>query len=75
MIGAAAPVVAFARPVAPATFHAWQSGMGVMPDFELWNLTADIPRHPKDSTLSRQTLESYGYTVPPAPVPAPSLSR
>ncbi len=50
--------------VAPVVWCGWQSGMGVMPDIELWNLTAPIPGHPAGSTLSRQTLERLGYTVP-----------
>lgn len=34
---------------------------------EIWNLTEDIPGHPKDSTVSRAELEKAGYEVPPAP--------
>jgi hypothetical protein len=34
---------------------------------EMWNLTEDIPGHPKGSTLTRETLEAEGFTVPPAP--------
>jgi hypothetical protein len=40
--------------------------------FELWTLTHDIPGHPEGSTLSRQTLEKAGYSVPsPEEQPAP----
>jgi hypothetical protein len=53
---------------APARFAGWQDGMGVMPDFELFVLTADIPGHPAGSTVSRRTLERLGYIVPPPPV-------
>ncbi|MGH7229034.1 MAG: hypothetical protein ACREIH_07425, partial [Nitrospiraceae bacterium] len=32
-------------------------------DLELWNLTEDIPGHPKGSTVSRRTLEMAGFAV------------
>ncbi len=60
-------VVTGLKPIAPAKFHAVQSGMDVMPDFELWNATAPIGRYPAGSTLSRETIEAEGYYVPPAP--------
>lgn len=53
-------------PVAPANFLGWQpAGPGVAP-IELWDLTEDIPDHPRHSTVSRATLERAGYWVPPA---------
>jgi len=44
---------------------------------ELWNLTADVPGHPKGSTVTRGTLEALGYQVPHhawlgAPTPGPT---
>lgn len=55
------------RPFAPATFCGVQSGCGVMPDFELWNLTAPISGHSAGSTVSRQSIEAAGYQLPTAP--------
>jgi len=57
---------------APAVFRGVQQGVpkkGIA-DVELWNLTEDVPGHPKNSTVSRKTLEDLGYTVPPRPEPA-----
>ena len=57
---------------APAVFRGIQSGFGIVDDFEMWDLTADIPGHPVRSTVSRQTLEEAGYSVPesrPAALP------
>jgi len=34
-------------------------------ELELWNLTEDIPGHPKGSTVSRSTLEMAGFAVLP----------
>jgi hypothetical protein len=57
---------------APVTFRGLQElpasrGGG---HWELWNLTEDIPGHPKGSTMTRQTLERMGYQVPEAPAGA-----
>lgn len=49
---------------APAEFVAIQDGFGIVEDFEMWNLTRDIPGHCSGSTVSRQTLEAAGYFVP-----------
>lgn len=49
---------------APAVFIGVQSGEGVIPDFELYNLTQDVGEYKKDSTVSRQTLEDMGFDVP-----------
>lgn len=54
-------------PFAPATFCGVQSGCGVMPDFELWNLTAPIAGHSAGSTVSRQSIEAAGYQLPTPP--------
>jgi len=61
------------QPQAPAVFHSIQPPMipGQQP-IELWNLTEDIPGHPKGSTVSRSTLEKAGYIVPSAPAATPS---
>jgi len=63
--------------VAPATFVGYQTldRQGLEQTFELWTLTADIPGHPENSTVSRLTLEKAGYVVPvplerpPSPAP------
>jgi hypothetical protein len=52
------------RPLAPAEFCGVQSGFGVRPDFEIFNLTAPVGDHPEHSTVSRDTLEHAGYRVP-----------
>lgn len=46
----------------PATFIGLQE-MLRGPPVELYNLTADIPGHPRGSTVSRQTLEAHGYKL------------
>lgn len=48
-----------------AEFKGKQSGMGFMPDFDMYNLKEDIPGHPKDSTVSDKTLQEAGYEVDP----------
>ena len=57
------------RPLAPVVFLAARafSDMPYDPDMELWNLTADVPGHPRRSTVTRRTLEGLGYYVPPMP--------
>jgi hypothetical protein len=54
-------------PMAPAVFFAIQRCDGLMPDFALYNLTADIPGHPRNSTVSEADLRKAGYDVPPTP--------
>ncbi|MBP8257098.1 MAG: hypothetical protein KAX37_07205 [Opitutaceae bacterium] len=53
-----------ARAALPAYFSGIQDGFGVVPDIELWTLTRDVGIHPAGSTLSRQTIEAHGYTLP-----------
>lgn len=53
---------------APVEYLGRQQGFGSIPDFDFFNLLEDIPGHPAGSSLARETLEGYGYTVPPAPV-------
>lgn len=55
------------RPLAPAEFFARQSGFGIVPDFDLYNLTADVPGHPVGSSVSAQTLTRLGYRLPATP--------
>ena len=62
-------------PLAPVVWAGWQDCQGLMADFEQWTLTAEIPSHPVGSTLSRQTLKEWGYTVPPAPCLSPTQAR
>lgn len=58
-------------PVAPATFQGYlrrDHRQGLEQPLELWTLTAAIPGHPVNSTVSRQTLEQAGYAVPLPPL-------
>ena len=48
---------------APATFLGWQEGPAGTPPMALWNLTEDIPSHPRHSTVSTDTLREAGYQV------------
>jgi hypothetical protein len=50
-------------PEAPAAFLGWQECPG-REAFPLFNLTADIPGHPRNSTVSHVTLMRAGYRVP-----------
>jgi hypothetical protein len=52
------------KPPAPAIFIGTQR---IGPPIDLYNLTEDIPGHCKHSTVSRETLEKAGFSVPPAP--------
>lgn len=52
--------------LAPARFAGRQQCNGIVPDFDLWTLTAAIPGHPEGSTVSSETLERLGYAVPRA---------
>lgn len=37
---------------------------GVMMGIELWTILEPImPHHPQGSTVSRETIESYGFTI------------
>lgn len=53
------------KPLAPAVFIGVQSGFGLVADFELFNLTADVsPMLLKNSTVTRDSLERAGFYVP-----------
>lgn len=52
-------------PSAPATFIGIQDGFGTRPNQELYNLREPVGEHPVGSTVSRATLEKYGFTVFP----------
>lgn len=54
-------------PEAPAEYKGLMD-LGVGPPLLLYNLTADIPGHPKGSTVSAQTLTKAGFTLPPKPL-------
>lgn len=61
---------------APVRYLGLQRGIpGKVPDQALFNLTEDIPGHPKGSTVSRETLEKAGYEVPEAENPSAEPSR
>lgn len=57
------------RPV-PATFLGWQERPGREP-MALYNLTAAIPGHPVESTVSAETLRAAGLEPPEPPMPPP----
>lgn len=58
------------KPVAPAKFFKTQENLKGEPVFGLYNLTEDIPGHPKGSTVSDRTLLNAGYSLPEkAPAP------
>jgi hypothetical protein len=67
------------RPLAPAKFIGTQHCAGLMPDFELWNLTAPVVIDGKlyaaGSSLNREALEAAGFTVPPAFTPEQEARR
>jgi hypothetical protein len=41
-----------------------ETGFEDLPDFALYDLLADLPGHPASSTVSRYTLEEFGYVFP-----------
>jgi hypothetical protein len=51
--------------IAPAVYLGRQPGFRHIPAIELYNLLAPVGEHPRGSTVSRQTLEKYGFTPPP----------
>ena len=56
------------KTTAPAVFAFTQEAVTLLgkfhfPAMECYNLTADIPGHPKGSTVTRKTLEDAGYSV------------
>lgn len=55
------------KPLAPATFYGIQDCEGLCPDIELFNLTAAVGVIPAGSTVSRETLERAGFSVPSQP--------
>lgn len=56
-------------PNAPAKFIGIQPGFGQIPSFELYTLEAPVGDHPAGSSVSRETLENHGFSVPPIPLP------
>lgn len=59
-----------ARP-APVEYQGFQEGYGDIPGFHLYNLTEDIPGHPKGSTVGRETLAKAGFDVSGLPTETP----
>lgn len=59
------------RQPAPAVWMGTQSGAGLVPDLDLYDLTADIEGHPAGSTVSGQTLVAAGYSLPAKVAPLP----
>lgn len=54
---------------APVVYKGKQAGFpeGGLPDFHLYNLTADVPGTPlvKGSTITEKTMQKYGLEIPP----------
>ena len=55
-----------AKQEAPVVFAFVWPATGGFPAMDNYNLTADIPNHPKRSTLSSKTLLAEGYSIPAA---------
>jgi hypothetical protein len=53
-----------AKPVAPVEFIGTQSGCGVMPDFDLFNVAAPFCGHKVGATLTADTIHALGYVTP-----------
>lgn len=49
---------------APAIYLGTQPGFKDVPPIELFNLLAKVGNHPAGSTVSRKTLEHFGYEPP-----------
>jgi hypothetical protein len=54
------------RPSTPAVYIGTVAGFRDLPAIELYNLLVPVGEHPVGSTVSRRTLERYGYQLPPA---------
>jgi hypothetical protein len=52
---------------APAVWLGWQEMLPGAPALALWNLTRDIPGHPRGSTVSSNTLLRLGFLLPAIP--------
>jgi len=63
------------RPIAPAVFAGVQHCSGIMPDFELWTLTVDIPGHCAGSSIDGKSIEAAGYELPPKLTPEQERRR
>ena len=62
------------KPKAPAHYIGTQEGFGTIKAIDLFNLTAPIPGHPVDSTVSRETLELAGFECPALPTIGPLMT-
>lgn len=51
--------------VAPAYYIGRWKGTNGIEDFDLYNLTEEIPGHPQGSTVSGKTLEAAGFQLRP----------
>ncbi len=58
---------------APVKWLGWMESIPGRPSLELWNLTAPVGERGPGFTVSRNTLEALGFSVPPAPVADPAL--
>lgn len=56
----------------PVEFLGRQEGIGKQPGFNLYNLTEDIPGHPKGSSVGPETLAKAGYDISKLPTEKPA---
>lgn len=49
----------------PAVYIGTVAGFRELPAIDLYNLLVPVGEHPVGSTVSRTTLERYGYRLPP----------
>jgi hypothetical protein len=57
--------------VAPAVYIGTVAGFRELPAIDLYNLLAPVGEHPVGSTVSRRTLERFGYRLPIEPQRGP----
>lgn len=60
---------------APAIYLGTQPGFNDEPPIELFNLLAKVGDHPAGSTVSRKTLEHFGYKAPVLTPSEPNFSK
>jgi len=56
----------YLQPIPGKLIGIQKTGSVKIPDFELYNIEVDIPGHPKDSTVTSQTMAEEGYRIVPS---------
>jgi hypothetical protein len=62
------------RELAPAVYIGTVAGFRELPAIDLYNLLAPVGEHPVGSTVSRKTLERFGFRVAVEPPRGPARS-